>query len=170
MLIRAIEPEDLDLMYVIENDVSLWQYSSHSAPFSHYQLKRYLSECQSDIYKDGQVRFTIVDDNGTACGFVDLENFDAADMRAEVGIVLLPEARHKGLATMAVKEIQKYARQIGLVQLWAEVSENNASANILFETCGFTHTATLKGWIANKKTLANNAGYSDAFVYQWFAM
>ena len=36
--LRAIEPEDLDILYGIENDMSLWNDSITSVPYSRYML------------------------------------------------------------------------------------------------------------------------------------
>ena len=32
--LRALEPDDLDIVYETENDESLWIYSNNSSPFS----------------------------------------------------------------------------------------------------------------------------------------
>ena len=52
MRIRAIEPEDLELLYTIENDMSLWWISSQTAPLSRYHLRDYIANNEADIYKD----------------------------------------------------------------------------------------------------------------------
>ena len=31
--LRALEPEDLDMMYTIENDTSLWDVSNRQVPY-----------------------------------------------------------------------------------------------------------------------------------------
>ena len=40
--LRALEPEDLELLYRWENDSALWEFSSTLAPFSRYLLKEYI--------------------------------------------------------------------------------------------------------------------------------
>ncbi len=42
--LRAVEPEDLDLMYLIENDDLLWAYGSTTVPYSRYSLKQFIAE------------------------------------------------------------------------------------------------------------------------------
>ena len=41
-VLRALEPNDLDLLYDIENDKSLWKYSNTSSPFSKHSLKKFI--------------------------------------------------------------------------------------------------------------------------------
>jgi diamine N-acetyltransferase len=38
--LRALEPEDLDFLYQIENDSSIWQYGANKAPVSRFCLKQ----------------------------------------------------------------------------------------------------------------------------------
>ena len=40
--LRAIEPEDLDLLYRIENDVKLWNVGITNVPYSRYALHDYV--------------------------------------------------------------------------------------------------------------------------------
>mgnify|MGYP003327353414 CR=1 FL=1 len=34
VILRAIEPEDIDLLFELENDTDLWKYSNRSQPYS----------------------------------------------------------------------------------------------------------------------------------------
>ena len=36
--LRALEPEDLDFLYIIENDSSLWKFGASNVPYSKYVL------------------------------------------------------------------------------------------------------------------------------------
>lgn len=50
--LRAMEPEDLDLLYHIENDRSVWGVSSTNVPYSRYAPHDYVAHAQNDIYTD----------------------------------------------------------------------------------------------------------------------
>ena len=58
--LRAIEPEDLDLLYRIENDVRLWNVGTSNVPYSRYVLHDYVAHVTNDIYADRQVRMMIL--------------------------------------------------------------------------------------------------------------
>ena len=58
--LRAIEPEDLDFLYRIENDVKLWNVGITNVPYSRYALHDYVANASGDIYTDHQVRLTAV--------------------------------------------------------------------------------------------------------------
>ena len=40
--LRALEPEDLDFLYEIENNESIWEVSNTQTPYSKWVLKNYL--------------------------------------------------------------------------------------------------------------------------------
>ena len=41
--LRALEPEDLEFVYKVENDESVWEVSNTNAPYSRFLIKEYLS-------------------------------------------------------------------------------------------------------------------------------
>ena len=55
--LRALEPDDLDLLYDIENDKSLWKYSNTSSPFSKHNLKKFIEN--SSLYVSFSFAFCI---------------------------------------------------------------------------------------------------------------
>jgi diamine N-acetyltransferase len=74
--LRAMEPEDLDLLYKIENDMEMWNISTANVPYSRYTLHDYIAQSAGDIFTDRQVRLIIEKDDTTPVGLVDLVNFD----------------------------------------------------------------------------------------------
>ena len=82
MRLRAIEPEDLDLLYQIENDQSLWKVGTTNVPYSRYTLHDYIASSSDDIYADRQVRMIVENDEGETVGIVDLVQFSPEHLRA----------------------------------------------------------------------------------------
>ena len=102
--LRAPEPEDLDVIFGMENDTSLWMASGNAVPYSRYQIKKYILMSSHDFYTDRQIRFMIerVSDN-VVVGSIDLTDIDPYNGRAEIGIALLSEHRGQGIASAAIK-------------------------------------------------------------------
>ena len=72
ILLRALEPEDLDILYEWENDTDLWKYGSSLSPFSRFALRQYLVYAQQDS-SNKQLRLMIVlRKNNQRIGTVDL--------------------------------------------------------------------------------------------------
>lgn len=74
--LRAVEPQDLELLCRWENDPSLWTVSGTIEPFSHYSIEQFIQEQQAGIYRCGQLRLMIDDTAGETIGAIDL--FDSS--------------------------------------------------------------------------------------------
>ena len=57
--LRALEAEDVDLLYVWENDPAVWGVSGTLAPFSRHTLRRFLDEQRFDLYAARQLRLVV---------------------------------------------------------------------------------------------------------------
>lgn len=160
--LRAIEPEDLDLIFEWENDTSLWHLTNTKAPFSRYLLTRYLAEATRDVYEQKQVRLIIQTLDKRAVGASDLYEIDFFHQRAGVGILIhQSEDRRLGLATDALTALDQYAMEtLGLHQLYALISEDNTPSIQLFEKNGYSLTGIKKQWL---NTLS---GWKDVWFYQ----
>jgi len=159
--LRAVEPEDLDLMYLVENDTELWQFGQASVPFSHYALKQYIAENTNDFFHDRQLRLVLEIADGNSVGFVDLQKYDPQHHRAEVGIVVVPEKQRQGLATEALRLLAGYvSNHLGIHQLYALVPKSNKASVGLFKKCGYKETATLQDWLKSPK------GWQSVVVFQ----
>jgi RimJ/RimL family protein N-acetyltransferase len=81
--LRAIEPEDLGLLYEWENNDSNWVISNTVTPFSKYVIKQYIENSHKSIYETGQLRLMIdfIPDKITV-GTIDVFDFDPFHKRA----------------------------------------------------------------------------------------
>ena len=163
--LRAIEPEDLDDLYTIENDTSLWNVSATSVPYSRYTLYDYVANSKNDIYTDRQVRMMIENEGHDVVGIIDLINFDPKHMRAEIGIAIKIKYRKQGLAQAAIDKIKKYSLEVlHLHQIYAYVDKDNLQSLKLFKRCGFIHSTELKDWLFDGKI------YHNALLMQLFLL
>lgn len=161
--LRALEPEDLELLYSWENNLSYWILSSTVVPFSKYTLKLYLENSHKDIYETGQLRLMIehISDNATI-GTIDIFDFDPFHKRAGVGILIANEDyRRKGFATMAMKCLIDYCfGTLQVHQLFCNILTNNCESMELFKKTGFVQSGIKKDWIKTSD------GYLDEYLFQ----
>jgi len=161
--LRAIEPEDLELLYSWENNNSWWIISNTIAPFSRYTLKRYIRNSHKNIYETGQLRLmTELIKEKQTIGTIDIFDFDHFHKRAGIGILIaVEEQRRKGYATMALKCLSDYCfRTLQLHQLWCNILANNRESIELFTKQGFVQIGIKKDWV---KTVD---GYLDEYMFQ----
>ena len=161
MTLRAPEPEDLELMYAMENDTTLWCAGNATLPYSRYTLRAYLEQSKQDLLSERQARFVIELSDGNCAGMIDLADYDPINSRAEVCIGILGKYRGQGIATQALQLLCQYAAErLHLHQLYAYVPVWNNESIKLFEKAGFAKHATLKEWQRGKE------GYFDVILMQ----
>ncbi|MBQ8096794.1 MAG: GNAT family N-acetyltransferase [Prevotella sp.] len=159
--LRAMEPEDLDMLYRIENDAQLWDVGATNVPYSRYTLHDYIAHASGDIYADRQVRLIAENADGHPVGIVDIVNFEPRHCRAEVGIVVERPLRRRCYAQAVLRELHHYARHVlHLHQLFALIAADNEAACALFRKMGYRQTATLQEW------LFDGRNYADAKLFQ----
>lgn len=164
--LRALEPEDIDLLYRWENDKTIWQLSNTVAPFSRFVLTKYIESAHNDIYQNRQLRLMIDIITGSeqskTIGAIDLFDFEPYHLRAGIGILISnPENRGKGFADLALQELIKYAFEtLQLHQLYCNIEVDNTISLNLFHKHGFQDIGVKKMW---NKTLS---GYKDEIMLQ----
>lgn len=160
--LRALELEDLDFLYRLENDTAIWEISNTVTPYSKQVLKLYLDNAHRDIYDVKQLRLCICDQEDQTVGLIDLFDFDPKNHRAGLGIVILEEKeRNKGIGAKAIKIVLEYAfSTLGLRQLYANVIEDNEASIHLFKKLGFQEVGVKKDWIFGPN------GYKNEILFQ----
>ena len=160
--LRALEPEDLDWLFNLENDTKLWEVSQTIAPFSKSILRNYIDNAQENIYTAGQLRMVITDLNTRQnIGLIDLYDFDSRNKKAGVGIVILPEFQKQYYASKALQIIVGYAfTHLDLHQLFAYILSDNIKSIKLFEKNNFVLSGTKIDWVFS------NGQYKNQHIYQ----
>lgn len=159
---RPLEPKDLEILYLWENDPAIWNVSNTLTPFSRFILKQYIQESHRDIFEAKQLRLIIENLEGKAVGAIDLFDFDPFHQRAGLGILIYDRTdRGKGLATDSLHLMVRYAGEtLGLHQLYANIAADNPGSVRLFEKAGFQHCGTKKDWLKTPD------GWMDEMIYQ----
>lgn len=160
--LRALEPEDLEVLYRWENNSDLWELGNTLSPYSRYILKEYIRESYREIFETKQLRLMIeLRSTGAAIGTVDLYDFDPHHRRAGIGILIDPLHQGKGLATETVRILMEYAFSfLKLHQLYVHIPVGNKASEALFTRCGFVISGIMKDWVMAER------GYSDVLLMQ----
>lgn len=161
--LRALEPEDLELLYEWENDTRIWIHGNSLSPYSKLTLRQYISDARiMDIYQAKQLRLmiTIKMDNMTI-GTIDLYDFDIRNRRMGLGILIDERYRRKNYASETLEIIKEYAFSfLGIHQLYAYISSDNKGSIKLFTRAGFSKSGTLKEWIHSVE------GFKNVYIFQ----
>ncbi|MDE6528310.1 MAG: GNAT family N-acetyltransferase [Muribaculaceae bacterium] len=178
--LRALEPGDVDRLYLWENDPEMRRHGAATAPWSRHQLWEYANNYDADPLRSGQLRLMIEkrgkplhqDSRGNgspnqaenvAVGCVDLYDIDTRNRHAFVGIMIAREHRRNGYASEAMLQLADYClTSLGLHSLVAVVAADNTPSIRLFTRCGFTLRGTLAHWLRLRPGV-----YSDAAILQF---
>ncbi|RDI09746.1 GNAT family N-acetyltransferase [Flavobacterium sp. AG291] len=161
--LRALEPDDLEFIYRLENNEAIWEVSNTQTPYSRFLIRQYLENAHQDIYEAKQLRLAICKKNFfDAIGLIDLFDFDPVNNRAGVGIIIQDtEERNKGIGTEALQLLIDYAfSRLQLHQLYANIDSGNVASVSLFTNFGFELIGQKKDWIKR------NNNYHDEGLYQ----
>ena len=147
--LRALEPEDIDILYAWENDTELWQHGASIAPFSRFVIKQYLIDSKHDIFQNKQLRLMIeLKESGAAIGTIDLYDFEPLHRRAGIGILIDKKYRRQGYGFQTLSIITNYCFEfLKMRQLYAFVPEKNENSIALFAKADFQKSGVLKEWL-----------------------
>lgn len=163
LYLRALEPEDLEFLYIIENDENIWEVSNTQTPYSKFLIRQYLENAHQDIYEAKQLRLAICkNDSNEVIGLIDLFDFDPRNNRAGIGIVIQNGSdRNKGFGKEALALLIDFSfNKLQLHQLFANIGTNNEASLNLFTTFEFRKIGVKKDWI-----YINNS-YQDEAIFQ----
>ena len=158
--LRALEPEDLDFLFNIENNPSFWEVSGTKTPFSKYILKQYIANSHLDIYEAKQLRL-VIENKQKPIGLIDLFDFEPQHNRAGIGVLINSKFQQKGFASIALELLLEYSFKIlQLHQVYANIETTNTASVKLFTKLGFELVGIKKQWNKTPK------GYQDEALYQ----
>lgn len=150
IVLRAVEPEDLEILYRWENSTVLWYHGNTLAPYSKLVLRQYINDSlEMDIYQSKQLRLMIdLVEEKTTIGTIDLYDIDAHNRRAGIGILIDDDYRRRGFAKQALELMSNYAFDfLYLHQIYAYIAQSNTNSISLFEKAGYQSVGILKDWL-----------------------
>lgn len=145
--LRAVEPEDANIMWEFDNDSSQWPLVGIAAPFSRENMRQYALTYDADPFRAGQLRL-MVDYQDKTIGILDIYDISAINRTGWLGIYIAPHARRCGHASAAIKIAARYAAAVLNIKcLAAKISSANPGSVALFKRAGFLQCGVLSGWL-----------------------
>ncbi len=147
VVLRAVEPSDIDFMYGVENDLYNWGVSGTTLPFSQYILSRFVESQSEGIAVTRQLRLIVTTHEGECVGMLDLFEYDSFNHRAGVGVFIVEPFRGEGYASDALRVLHRYAKSVlQLHQMWCGVEAHNEASLRLFASAGYTEVGRKRDW------------------------
>ncbi|MCB0482630.1 MAG: GNAT family N-acetyltransferase [Flavobacteriales bacterium] len=155
--LRALEPEDINLLYEWENSAEVWKISDTLVPFSRFQLEQYIAS-EQDVYVQKQIRFVIcLNSNNKAIGCIDLFDYNPNHRRVGLGILIAEEEfRKNGFGKESLELVVSYSFDVlDCINIYCNVTSDNHASLRLFESNGFTRVGEKLNWIREGKEFKN---------------
>lgn len=147
--LRALEPTDVELLYLWENDTNTWRVSNNHAPISKFILANYIKNSDRDIWESRELRLVIENSASKPVGTIDLFDFDPYHSRAGIGLLIYePGERRQGIAKQAFELMCEYVKtEVGIAQLYVNIAQSNQASLQMFLKLDFEICATKKHWL-----------------------
>ncbi len=95
--------------------------------------------------KDGtREGFAILDDAGELVGLAVAPSIDRDELTAELGYLVAPAARGRGVATEGLRQLTEWAFGEGMLRLELLISVENAASKKVAERCGYVREGVLR--------------------------
>lgn len=143
--LRAPEPEDVDRLFLWENDSEDGLHGHWArAPLSRFQIWEYVNSYDANPTTQDGLRLMVVC-GGETVGTVDLYDIDLYNRHASIGIYISRQWRGKGIGKLTIESVETYASgKLGLHSLSAYCIGDNVVSHRLFEVAGFEIAGRLK--------------------------
>jgi len=161
--LRALEHEDVDLLYRWENSPEIWAVSNTLVPYSKHVLTKYIESSHHDLFESRQLRLIIEAKPAfNPIGAIDLFDYEPYHTRAGIGILIAEKSeRKKGYAGAALDVLNDYCFQyLKMHQLYCNIAVDNHNSLKLFKSKGFIIAGIKKDWIRGVK------GWIDEYMLQ----
>ena len=164
--LRALEPEDVDMLLQWENDSNHWWLGASITPFSRATLLKFATG-DHDLYRDRQLRLMLDHKNAQGVwytvGAIDVYDFDVRNLRAGIGVIVDHKERRKGHASEGLDLMANYTDEhLGLHLIYAEVPTKHEASRKLFLRAGYKECEVRKQWIKGVD------GWEDVVLMQLF--
>lgn len=135
----------VDDMHALGDDPDTLRFTYVSAPFTRDDatawVRRYV-----DGWGDGSCAgFCIRDGDGAFLGFVAIVRVEDEARQGEIGYIVAPNARGRGVATLALRRITEWALgERGLERVELRIGEENVGSIAVAERAGFRYEGTMR--------------------------
>jgi RimJ/RimL family protein N-acetyltransferase len=154
--------DDRDALVEMANDETIRRWTRVPSPYTANDAQQWFSLTRSTRAAGHQVAFAVTAaDGGELLGSIDLRVNPADPAIGELGYMVGPRARGRGVATRAVELITAWAFEaLGIVRMEILVDPRNAPSVRVAEAAGYAREGLLRGYRASR-----DAGRLDLAIY-----
>ncbi len=137
--------EHLDAVAAMFDDADLLRFTRLPAPVPPGYARAWLDRYEEGRRDGTKEAFAALDDDGSFVGLALAPKIDLAAGEAELGYIVTPAARGRGLATAMLGSLTRWAfAELGLVRLYLIIDVENAASERVAERCGYVREGVMR--------------------------
>ena len=143
--LRAWEPGDAPAVTAACQDPEIPRWTVVPHHYTQRHAREFIRGTASDLANGRELALAVVDRDDRLLGAIGISNFDWADLKAEIGYWMAPEARGRGIGARATRMLAVWAlTALGLERLELLANPANEASGRLAERAGFRREGTLR--------------------------
>ena len=159
--LREWRAEDRDALVEMANDGAIRQWTRVPSPYTGQDAEHWFALTRTTRAAGHQVAFAVTGEDGELLGSIDLRLHPADPAIGELGYMVGPRARGRGVATRAVELITGWAFEaLGIKRMEILVDPRNQPSLRVAEAAGYSHEGVLRAYRPSR-----NGGRLDLAMY-----
>jgi RimJ/RimL family protein N-acetyltransferase len=160
--LREWRSHDRDALVEMANDETIQRWTRVPVPYTDRDAAEWFALTRTTRAAGHQAAFAVVDaDNGELLGSIDLRRNPADAAIGELGYMVGPRARRRGVATQAVELATRWAfDSLGIERMEILVDPRNEASVKVAEAAGYNREGVLRGYRPSR-----NGGRLDLTMY-----
>lgn len=160
--LREWRPEDRDALVEMANDETIQRWTRVPVPYTDRDADDWFALTRTARAAGHQAAFAAVDgESGELLGSIDLRVNPADPAIGELGYMVGPRARGRGVATQAVELVTRWAfDSLGMERMEILVDPRNEASVKVAEAAGYSREGVLRGYRPSR-----NGGRLDLTMY-----
>jgi ribosomal-protein-alanine N-acetyltransferase len=143
--LRAWEPRDAPAVTAACQDPEIPRWTVVPHNYTERHARDFIRGTAADLANGRELALAVVDRGDRLLGAQGISNFDWADLKAEIGYWVVPEARRRGIGARATRMLAVWSlTSLGLERLDLLANPHNEASQRLAERAGFTREGTLR--------------------------
>ncbi len=145
MRLEPFEPAHLPLLLEIFTDPEVTRFTRIPSPLPEGFADRWLERYAQGSRDGSRAGFAIVSDEGEVLGIAVAASIDVPGRTAELGYLLAPAARGRGLATQALQELTEWAfAERGILRCELLIAVDNVASRRVAERAGYAREGVMR--------------------------
>ncbi|MPZ68570.1 MAG: GNAT family N-acetyltransferase [Actinobacteria bacterium] len=159
--LMPLDLDVLDEMHALGADPDVLRFTYVSAPFTRDDATAWIQRYIDGWAEGTRAGFSIQSTDGEFLGFMAVISIESDARQGEIGYIVAPEARGRGVASAALKLITDWSLgDLGLERVELRMSSENTGSAGVAKRSGFTFEGTLRSLHFKEGRRGDTAVYS----------